>query len=66
LLFYYLVKAYKKQKTCNQEPIIFHVQSKSQEQFEKKVKRIVKQQNAKLFHCYVAGDIFKIATANKV
>ncbi|MEO5650841.1 MAG: hypothetical protein ABIR03_13085 [Ginsengibacter sp.] len=25
-----------------------------------------KQKNANLFHCYVFGDIFKIATAKKV
>lgn len=46
--------------------LFFMYKVKSQEQFEKKVKQIAKQQNAKLFHRYVAGDIFKIATAKKV
>ncbi|MDQ2718202.1 MAG: hypothetical protein M3Z26_00370 [Bacteroidota bacterium] len=27
---------------------------------------MARQKNAKLFHCYVAGEIFKIATAKKV
>lgn len=27
---------------------------------------MAKQKNANLFHCYVCGDIFKIATAKKV
>ncbi len=46
--------------------LFFMYKVKSQEPFEKKVKQIAKQQNAKLFHCYVAGDLFKIATAKKV
>ena len=27
---------------------------------------MARQKNAKLFHCYIHGDIFKIATAKKV
>jgi adenylyl- and sulfurtransferase ThiI len=34
--------------------------------FKKTVRSMAQQKNAKLFHCYVAGDIFKIATAKKV
>jgi hypothetical protein len=34
--------------------------------FKKAVRTMAQQKNAKLFHCYVAGDIFKIATAKKV
>ena len=34
--------------------------------FEEAVKSMAKQKNANLFHCYVTGDIFKIATAKKV
>ena len=34
--------------------------------FEKSVRSIPEQKNAKLFHCYVCGNIFKIATAKKV
>ena len=34
--------------------------------FKKAVRTMAKQQGARLFHCYVAGDIFKIATAKKV
>ena len=39
---------------------------KSFSAFPKSVKSIAKQKNTKLFHCYVTGDIFKIATAKKV
>ena len=34
--------------------------------FKKAVRTMAKQKDARLFHCYVAGDIFKIATAKKV
>lgn len=34
--------------------------------FERKVLEMTKLENANLFHCYVSGDIFKIATATKV
>ena len=39
---------------------------KSFSTFQKSVRSIAKQKNAKLFHCYVTGDIFKIATAKNV
>ena len=34
--------------------------------FKKAVRSMATQKNANLFHCYIAGDIFKIATAKKV
>ena len=34
--------------------------------FKKEVVKIARQKNAMLFHCYIQGDIFKIATAKKV
>ena len=33
---------------------------------EESVRSIAKWKNSKFFHCYVTGDIFKIATAKKV
>jgi hypothetical protein len=34
--------------------------------FKKEVLKMARQKNASLFHCYIQGDIFKIATAKKV
>ena len=34
--------------------------------FKKEVLKMARQKNARLFHCYIQGDIFKIATAKKV
>jgi hypothetical protein len=34
--------------------------------FKKEVVKMARQKNAMLFHCYIQGDIFKIATAKKV
>ena len=34
--------------------------------FKKEVLKMARQKNAQLFHCYIQGDIFKIATAKKV
>jgi len=34
--------------------------------FKKEVLKMARQKGAQLFHCYVEGDIFKIATAKKV
>ncbi len=34
--------------------------------FKKEVRSMARQKNANLFHCYVCGNIFKIATAKKV
>lgn len=34
--------------------------------FKKAVRSMARQKNANLFHCYVCGDVFKIATAKKV
>lgn len=39
---------------------------KSLNQFKTTVTQMAKQKNATLFHCYIAGNIFKIATAKKV
>ena len=39
---------------------------KDKESFLKAVTAMAKRKNANLFHCYVCGDIFKIATAQKV
>jgi hypothetical protein len=39
---------------------------KNLDSFKKAVFAMARQKNAKLFHCYVAGDVFKIATAKKV
>ena len=39
---------------------------KNEESFLKAVEAMAKQKNATRFHCYVSGDIFKIATAKKV
>jgi hypothetical protein len=39
---------------------------KTKKDFLKEVERIGKQQNAKLFHCYVSGHFFVIATAIRV
>lgn len=34
--------------------------------FKKEVLKMARQKNATLFHCYIQGDIFKIATARRV
>jgi len=34
--------------------------------FKKEVVKMARQKNAMLFHCYIQGDIFKIATAKRV
>jgi hypothetical protein len=34
--------------------------------FKKEVLKMARQKNASLFHCYIQGDIFKIATAKRV
>ncbi len=34
--------------------------------FKAQVLKMARQQNAKLFHCYVCGNIFKISTARRV
>lgn len=39
---------------------------KTKKSFLDEVKRIGKQKNAKLFHCYVSGDLFVIATEKRV
>lgn len=36
------------------------------EQFRNSVEKMAKSKNAKLFHCYIAGEVFRIATARKV
>lgn len=46
---------------------LFHMHKvTTKEKFEKAVMEMTHLQNARLFHCYVSGDIFKIATAPKV
>lgn len=39
---------------------------KSREAFEKAVLAMAKRKQAKLFNCYIIGDIFRIATGTKV
>ncbi|MEO8862323.1 MAG: hypothetical protein ABI358_12910 [Ginsengibacter sp.] len=34
--------------------------------FKKAVRSMAMQKDATIFHCYICGDIFKIATAKKV
>jgi len=34
--------------------------------FKKEVVKMARQKKATLFHCYIHGDIFKIATAQRV
>jgi len=34
--------------------------------FKKEVVKMARQKNAILFHCYIQGDIFRIATAKRV
>ena len=34
--------------------------------FKKEVVKMARQKNGTLFHCYIQGDIFKIATAKRV
>ena len=46
--------------------LFFMQKVKSLAAFEKSVLAMARQKNASLFHCYVCGDIFKIATAKKV
>ena len=46
--------------------LFFMQKVKSLAAFEKSVIAMAQQKNAKLFHCYVCGNIFKIATAKKV
>ena len=46
--------------------LFFMQKVKSLAAFEKSVIAIAQQKNANLFHCYVCGNIFKIATAKKV
>ena len=46
--------------------LFFMQKVKDKDSFLKSVVAMSKQKNAKLFHCYVCGDIFKIATAKKV
>ena len=46
--------------------LFFMQKVKDLKSFEQAVVGMAKQKNAKLFHCYVSGDIFKIATAKKV
>ena len=53
---------YRKKNNLSNEEIIFMMKVKSLQGFEKSVLNMAKQQNANLFHCYVTGDIFKIAT----
>ena len=38
----------------------------SREKFEKAVLNMAKRKPAKLFNCYIIGDIFRIATGSKV
>ena len=46
---------------------LFYMQNvKDKESFIRAVTAMAKRKNANLFHCYVCGDIFKIATAQKV
>ncbi|MEO6136498.1 MAG: hypothetical protein ABIP35_15170 [Ginsengibacter sp.] len=46
--------------------LFFMHKVKDKSSFLKSVVAMSKQKNAKIFHCYVCGDIFKIATAKKV
>ena len=39
---------------------------KSLKVFKYQVTQLAKQKDASLFHCYIHGDIFRIATAKKV
>ena len=46
--------------------LFFMQKVKDEKSFIKEVTAMAKRKNANLFHCYVCGDIFKIATAKKV
>ena len=46
--------------------LFFMQKVKDLKSFEQAVLSMAKQKNANVFHCYVTGDIFKIATAKKV
>lgn len=46
--------------------IFFMLPVKTKKDFLDEVRRIGKQKNAKLFHCYVSGDLFVIATEKRV
>lgn len=46
--------------------IFFMLPVKTKKDFLDEVKRIAKQKNAKLFHCYVTGNLFVIATEKRV
>ena len=46
--------------------LFFMQKVKDLKSFEQAVLAMAKQKKANLFHCYVSGDIFKIATAKKV
>lgn len=39
---------------------------KSLKVFKYQVTQLAKQKDASLFHCYIHGDVFRIATAKKV
>jgi adenylyl- and sulfurtransferase ThiI len=46
--------------------LFFMQQVKTLKEFKSEVLKMAKQKNANLFHCYVSGNVFKIATAKKV
>ena len=46
--------------------LFYMLKVKDEKSFLKAVTSMAKRKNANLFHCYVCGDIFKIATAQKV
>lgn len=46
--------------------LFFMLPVKTKKGFLDEVKRIGKQKNAKLFHCYISGDFFIISTEKRV
>ena len=46
--------------------LFFMQKVKDLKSFEQTVLAMAKQKKTNLFHCYVSGDVFKIATAKKI
>ena len=46
--------------------LFFMQKVKDKQSFLRAITAMAKRKNSNLFHCYICGDIFKIATAQKV
>lgn len=46
--------------------LFYMLKVKDEKSFLKAVTAMAKRKNANLFHCYISGDIFKTATAQRV